>query len=198
MADELTNVNGVDVSNNNGEYNLASLSGLDFVFAKVSEGNFYTDNTYSYFRNQAASLGVLFGSYHFAHPEAKNPTGEATLFMQNADLKSGSPIWIDYEVYSGNNSYDAQWINTFRNEIRANYHNAKVGLYADLTGMRQVLGHVTVDGLWLAWYNGQPETPTGPMPHGFAWNIHQYEIVNGLDRDYSRWSLSQMKKAFTW
>ena len=173
--------------------------GLNFVFAKVSEGTGFADKTFPHYRTLAGHIpGVLFGGYHFAHPENMSPVSEAELFMEYADLRSGMPAWIYYETYSGTPSYDAQWINTFRNHVRANYHNAKVGLYADLTGMHRVAQHVTVDGFWLAFYNNDLETPTGPMPAGTSWNIHQYEIVDNIDRDYSRWTLPQMKQNFSW
>lgn len=191
---------GIDVSNNNGVLDFSDLSSVPaFVFAKVTEGTFYVDETFPVYRTLVGQLtGSLFGGYHFAHPEVKTPAAEAEFFCQQAEPFSGMPLWIDYEVYSGSNSYDAEWINTFRNTVRSEYKNAKVGLYADLTGMDNVLGEIEVDALWLAWYNDYYETPTGPMPKGYSWDIHQYEIINNLDQDYSRKTVEELQEIFTW
>ena len=189
---------GIDVSNNNGRMSLSSFSGLSFVFAKVSEGTFYTDSTYNFYQSAANAMGVMFGAYHFAHPEATSATSEANYFLSKFKPVSGMPIWLDYEVYSGNNANDIKWINTFRNTVRSAHPGAKVGLYANLTGMNKVLPGVNVDALWFAYYNNQVETPSGPMPKGYSWDIHQYEVLNGVDRNYSRRSVSQLKQMFTW
>lgn len=196
----MTGSNGIDVSNNNGQIDLRKgFAGLDFAVAKCTEGTGFADATFSHYQQSAADAGALFHAYHFGHPELFNGEAEAEFFMHHCPPRSGLMIWYDYEVYGQSAAADAEGIDLFRLTIKQAYPHAFVGLYANLTGMhRAIPAHAGYDGLWLAFPNNQVETPTRPMPPGTAWNIHQYEIFAGVDRDYSRWTKAEMSARATW
>jgi len=70
-------IHGVDVSNNNGT---VDLSGFAFMFAKASEGVFFSDPLFAAYWGQAAAKGMLRGAYHFGHPgsSADRQAGQTT------------------------------------------------------------------------------------------------------------------------
>lgn len=194
--------NGIDVSNNNGLLDLSvGFTHLDYVIAKVSESTNFVDPTFSHYRAEAAQNGAEFGAYHFLHAEHVNGQEEALFFLQHFTPVSGVGVWIDYETFGQSGDVDTEVIAAFAETIKARFPRQKVGLYSNLTGMNRVIPNrvdLAVDAYWLAFPNGQLETPTGPMPRGVSWNIHQYETFHGVDRDYSRWSKDQMHQFFTW
>jgi hypothetical protein len=60
---------GPDVSSYEAGLDLSKLADASFVFAKASEGTYYTDASYQGWRRQAASLGLPFAWYHFLSTE---------------------------------------------------------------------------------------------------------------------------------
>lgn len=195
--------NGVDVSNNNGKLNLGrGFRGLGFVIAKATEGTGFVDTTYQHYRAFARSKGLHFGAYHFLHAEQVNAAAEAEWFLRHADLQSGDSVWLDYEVYGANGQTDASQLGSFAQAVRAMSKVRCIGLYANLTGFSRVGGHnlgPTFDAYWLASYTGQAETPDKPLAkYGLSWTLHQYEVFNGIDRDYSRVPASELTHRFTW
>ena len=193
--------NGIDVSNNNGALDLRTFKGLDFCIGKCSEGTGFVDNTFGHYRAEAESLGVVFGAYHFLHAENLDGLGEALWFLRHFTPVSGVGVWIDYETFGASPKVDAQVVALFAMTIKARFSRQKVGLYSDRAGMNRVvpfgISHA-VDAYWLADPTGAVETPDGPMPGGASWNIHQYESLKGVDRNYSRWSKSEMAEFFKW
>lgn len=194
---------GIDVSNHNGKLNLSQgLQGLGFVIAKCTEGNNFVDNTFTYYRAAAKALNLHFGAYHFLHAETLSGESEAEWFLRHASLESGDSVWIDYETYGINGSVDTEVISLFAETIKAQSHVKKVGLYANLTGFGRVGPHginAACDYFWLAEYNFQVETPNAPLaPYGLSWTLHQYEVLNNIDRDYSRIDASALTDLFAW
>jgi len=196
--------NGIDVSNNNGKLNLVTgMAGLDFVIAKCTEGSDYVDLTYNWYQTQALQIeGLHFGAYHFFHAENCDAVAEAQWFVRHAALKSGMSVWLDYETYGLRPEIDLAQIALFTATVKAITPVKRVGLYANLTGYarlgRQGLQDVC-DPFWLAYPTGLTETPDTPLgQYGLSWTNHQYEVFNGIDRDYSRVTASQLTKQFSW
>ena len=88
-------LNVIDVSNNNGGLNVASVK-ADGVIAKATENNNFTDGLMPLFMSQAKNSGKLTGLYHFARPG--NWQVQADYFLRSAKpyLKH-SIIVLDYE-----------------------------------------------------------------------------------------------------
>lgn len=91
-------VKGIDVSHYDGliDFEQVKKSGREFIIAKCTEYN--ADNTYSLNKFGAKNAGLLFGAYHFFHPN-KDPKAQAEKFLKIADLQKGElhPM-LDWEV----------------------------------------------------------------------------------------------------
>lgn len=89
-------LNGIDISNWQQGINIASLSGVDFVIAKATEGTNFTDPYCDGFIQQAIKLGKLWGFYHFA--SNGNATAECDYFISNTKGYQGKGIPVlDWE-----------------------------------------------------------------------------------------------------
>lgn len=182
---------GFDISNHQGAVNVADLH-TDFIIAKATEGlNFvdrYCDNTIQ----QAKTLNVPWGFYHFAR--SNDPIQEADFFIANCKnyFGEGIPI-LDFEMLNSNN-----WLNLFCSHV---YEQTQVYPWVYMNadyinnrgyGSDWVKEHC---GLWLA---GYPANYTSwrtdtvcPYAHkGWilaAWQFTSSFNYNGisLDADYA-------------
>ncbi len=191
--------NGIDVSSYQGKMSLTdNLTGLDFVIAKCTEGSSIADGTYDYYQTQATSLKLHFGAYHFFHAENYDADHEADWFIRHAALKPGMSVWVDYETYGISPEADLAQLALFALTVQAISPVTRIGLYANLTGFKR-LGNQGVqnvfDFFWLASPTGATETPDTPLAeYDLSWLLHQYEVFNGVDRDYSRIDAAAMTK----
>lgn len=89
---------GPDLSSYQHGLDLSRLADATFVLAKTTEGTYYTDADYQGWRRQAASLGKLFGWYHYLSTEpvagqvahTKSNVGDISLFgMLDVEKNSG-------------------------------------------------------------------------------------------------------------
>jgi GH25 family lysozyme M1 (1,4-beta-N-acetylmuramidase) len=183
--------NGIDVSNNNGKLSLTTgMAGLEFVIAKCTEGTTYVDTAYNWYQTQTVKLGIHFGAYHFFHAENNDAAHEADWFIRHAALKPGMSVWIDYETYGLSGETDLAQLALFGATVKNISPVTNLGLYANLTGFKR-LGNQGVQDVfndfWLASPTGVAETPDTPLAeYSLSWLLHQYEVFNGVDRDYSR------------
>src|SRR5688500_6997364 len=62
---------GIDVSTYQGQIVWAEVAadGIDFAYAKATEGRLYADDQYARNKERAAANGVAIGAYHFANPD---------------------------------------------------------------------------------------------------------------------------------
>lgn len=173
--------NGIDVSSYQTGLGLKTITGLDFVIAKCTEGTTIADPSYANFRAQAEALKVPFGAYHFLHAETQSGLQEANWFLSHAGDLSSITLWIDYEVYGATVDNDIETLTAFTERLKREI--PAVGLYVNLTGLGRVLkrpDEYAYDALWLA----APSIPMGQQSSP-AWDIHQYETFQNIDRDYS-------------
>lgn len=143
----------------------------DFYFFKITEGVTETDSWVAHFW---ASCQKLKGLYHFAHPENNTADAEAAHFIAEVKklgltAKSFLVAVLDYERTPYGRAWAARWIAL----VKAAFPYARVGLYANLSGL-QALGGPIGDFLWLA----HPDT----LPAGVVADIWQYGI-KGVDQD---------------
>ena len=87
------NIKGVDISNNNSISDLSTLknNGVEYVYLKATEGATFKDSTSINRYNQAKSLGLKVGFYHFL-VSTSSPQDQAESFWNyvkdfNCDLK---------------------------------------------------------------------------------------------------------------
>lgn len=126
---------GIDISNNNGpgiDMTAVKAEGFDFVFAKVSEGDYFQDRTWPHYRDAATAAGLLVVGYHYVI-DGCDPDAQAATFAGNG---GGDFAMFDHEANSGG-------IGTFWNVVRA--FNAR--------GIAVVLSYLP------QWYAGQIGSP---------------------------------------
>lgn len=198
--------NGVDVSNHNhGTTDLTKIPGLDFVIAKASEGVNFTDTTYGTWAQQAKAAGVVnFGAYHFMHCETLNARAQADNFLTSFDPKDGLSLWVDYENagFGSSGQIDAEQLGLFifyvKYQILRRYGaEQKVGIYTNGAGWSRIqhfVNELGYNALWYAKPTSGVETPGDSTP----WAIHQYNSLDGLDRDFSVWTPDQWVNIWKW
>ena len=94
-------LNGVDISSHQGNIDLAALP-IDFVIIKATEGNSYVNPYCDSKYQQAKSLNLLRGVYHFATGRTSG-TEEADWFLKNIQGYIGDAILaLDWEASAVN------------------------------------------------------------------------------------------------
>ena len=83
--------------------------GTAAVLAKATEGTGFIDASYQDFKNQAASVGAVFGAYHYLRDG--NAYGQAQ-FCYN--VVGRTPLMLDWEANSGNVSNAVSFITAYR------------------------------------------------------------------------------------
>ena len=100
------NLVGIDVSHWQGQVHWKSVqaAGVEFAFAKATEGQTFVDGQYARNHARTGALGIPFSAYHFARPDRsyRDAVREADHFVGTADLGARNllPV-LDLEV-SGN------------------------------------------------------------------------------------------------
>src|SRR5271157_1345035 len=77
---------GIDVYGGNGvmNWNQIAGTGIQFAWAKATQGNYYHDAQLPNNEANATAAGVYIGTYDFADPTACSPLTEATYFVNYA------------------------------------------------------------------------------------------------------------------
>ena len=103
---------GVDISNHQGRVDFGQLrnEGFRFVFAKVSEGDYYRDPFWPSTRDQCRDLGMICAGYHYMTTD--DPQRQADTFVSHLGDTS-IPAMLDLEMGAGD-------INNFWAILRAN------------------------------------------------------------------------------
>lgn len=90
---------GNDVSRHQGDIDFGKYKdNTHFLIAKCTEGVGYLDPKFIRNRDHCRSLGIPFGTYHFARPDLGNtPEAEADYYVSKADPRQGELLVLDYE-----------------------------------------------------------------------------------------------------
>lgn len=167
---------GFDVSH----WNAPSLPDVvwRFLIAKASEGLNYADPTLSHWRRVAADAHKLFGTYHFARPDAGNDaTAEADWYVKVAAPRPGELVVLDIELHGPSPS---QWVNTWCTRVHQRT-GARVIVYTNRY-VGDTLAGCGHHPLWIADPGAPAASPRLPAPWT-RWVIHQYGSLGGVDRD---------------
>jgi lysozyme len=145
---------GIDVSNNNGvvNYNAAKAAGVQFVYAKASEGPRYVDTYYRANRAAARTHGMKFGAYHFGQPGQSDGTTQAKHFLYCAQVRPGDLLpTLDFEVDGGVRSARqlVRWVRDFNDEVKRQLGVEPI-LYTFPAFRPDVLPYLGYTRLWLA------------------------------------------------
>lgn len=169
-------IDGVDLSHYQGSLQIiwseACKAGVKFVYHKASEGTDWVDKSYNGRRQEAASHGVKFGAYHFAHPEPGTAEAEAMHFLAVAKPAPGdlAPA-LDLEVNEHTMSEDqlAEWVHTWFMVVFKAIGVQRGVLYTPF----DVTSVPTGVTLWVARYNNDNRLPHVPTPFK-QWSMWQF------------------------
>ena len=159
---------GMDVYAGNGTVNWtqASTDGIQFGWAKATQGTYYEDANYSANMQNAKAAGIVLGAYCYADPGETNATVEADYFWNfaksqlKADGMSLMPA-LDYEDFDGHigaSSY-GDWANQWCDEVVKDAAASGVRvtpviyISADNTSYLSSENDWTIP--WIANYNGE-------------------------------------------
>lgn len=131
----------VDISNNNGpDISVTELQAEGFAWleAKVSEGNYFQDNTWPGYKAAANGCGLPIVGYHYAIASC-TPESQVSTFIAN---DGGNTVMIDFEANSGTindfwnlvNAFNAEGVQVVLSYIPRWYWSGAMG-GGDLSGV---------------------------------------------------------------
>jgi GH25 family lysozyme M1 (1,4-beta-N-acetylmuramidase) len=207
-ASSVPQLPGIDISAYQGNLNWGYVAPhIDFVYAKATEGTYYTN---PYFYNQYVGPyehGVIRGAYHFAIPNNSSGQTQAKYFAGHgggwsADgLTLPGALDIEYnpygsECYGLNHSQMVSWLWNFVNEYAYKEHVYPV-IYSTTDWWTTCTGNyggfAKYDPLWIANYGARGG---GPLPSGWGfYTFWQYADAGSMpgDQDVFNGSYSRLQ-----
>jgi lysozyme len=184
----------IDISHHNGSIDLSNAqpAGVVGVIQKATQGTSFSDPTYQTNFQQAQTLGLLWGAYHFGNGD--DGVAQADYFLKTA-TPSAKLLVLDFESNTAGSSMSLQDARDFVSHIQA-----VTGIWPGLYGgsyLKEQLGSQADPilqncWLWLAQYG-----PTAVLPPGWDnWTLWQYTDghivadpnpiagISPCDRDY--------------
>jgi GH25 family lysozyme M1 (1,4-beta-N-acetylmuramidase) len=191
---------GVDVSGHQTLEQVRTLAAdadVAFVIVKATEGETWTSPDYA--TQRTASGAKFLGAYHFAWPN-QDPAKEATHFLATAALKPGQLALLDMERAEAGESwatrvaYALAWLDA----VKAATGAAPL-LYLNWSWIKAMRTAATADQwkrltaypLWLADWSGVPgkhstvTSKDGTNPDSWPILLHQYAVLDGIDRNWT-------------
>lgn len=185
LADEATNLRGIDVSHFSGEveWDQVKQAGFSFVFVKATEGQDALDPRFHHHWTALAKSGLKRGAYHFYVTE-DDPADQADFFITQVNLTEGDllPV-VDIETLGhGTAPGLANRLQKFLTLLE-NHYGVRPMLY---TSPRFWNAHLNAEfgdyPLWVAEY--EVEQPR--LPEGWStWTLWQFEenaTVDGVEK----------------
>jgi len=178
-------IKGIDVSHWQGHITWADVAadGIDFAFAKATEGRLYQDDEYARNKERAEANGVAFGAYHFANPDktANDAIIEADNFVDTANLGPNNLIPVlDLEQHGGFGPKKLrQWAKAWLARVEART-GVKAMIYTSPSFWKDRMGNPTWFSdhgfrLWIAhWHVDSPRVPARNWD-GRGWTVWQYD-----------------------
>jgi GH25 family lysozyme M1 (1,4-beta-N-acetylmuramidase) len=187
--------------------------GARFAYVKATEGNYYTNPSYSSQYQGSRNVGMIRGAYHFAIPNWSSGADQARYFVQNgggwsADGYTMPPV-LDFEFnpyegrtingfYFGNTCYNMSpaqlqsWVRDFGNTMLALTGRLPV-IYTNTSWWNQCLTNPSGFGdypLWIAAYPSSATNNAGPVPTASwsSYSIWQYSSTGPFAGDSNVWN----------
>jgi GH25 family lysozyme M1 (1,4-beta-N-acetylmuramidase) len=194
-AADVSGLPGIDVSSYQGDIDWASVApSVDFVYAKATEGTYYTNPDFDNQYEGPYDYGVIRGAYHFGIPDNSSGAAQADYFADNgggwsADGKTlPGALDIEYNPY-GDECYDltqsqmTSWIWDFVNEYAYDEHVYPV-IYSTFDWWNTCTGNASgfedYDPFWIACYC----SAAGTLPAGYGYyTFWQYADSGSLPGD---------------
>jgi lysozyme len=190
---------GCDISSHQGTINFHSLrDNLEFVIIRSTFGNGYKDINFEKNRDDARSVGLCIGFYHYAYPQYNTAQAEADWFTKTVSCQPGEILVLDFEE-----SYTdiVNWCKAFLDKVTSNM-GFKPLIYLNQSQVKSFDWSSIIKagyGLWLAQYDNNPDG----VPVSTPWPVvamRQYSDkgnVGGLtplDLDVFYGTVEQFKK----
>lgn len=157
-------ITGIDVSSYQSE--TYSLTGVDFVFVKATEGTAYTNPKHPAQVKRARDNGRVVGHYHYLTAGA-SMSAQMDHFLAKAAPRAGELLAVDWEETGVSGAQKDSAVKYLKSRAGGRrvllYCSQNFWLTRDTTSYDG-------DGLWIAQYNGRPGRPDIEAP----WVIHQY------------------------
>ena len=198
---------GIDVSAYQGNINWASVApSIDFVYAKATEGTYYTNPDFSNQYVGPYNQGLIRGAYHFAVPDNSTGAVQADYFATHGGGWSSDgktlpgALDIEYnpygaECYGLTHSQMTSWIWAFVNEYAFDEHVYPV-IYSTFDWWSTCTGNASgfqnYDPFWIACYCAS----AGTLPAGYGfYTFWQYSDSGSLpgDQDVFNGSYSRLQ-----
>jgi GH25 family lysozyme M1 (1,4-beta-N-acetylmuramidase) len=211
VAPQVSGLPGIDVSSYQGDIDWASVApSIDFVYAKATEGTYYTNPDFDNQYEGPYDQGLIRGAYHFAIPDNSSGATQADYFVDNgggwsADGKTlPGALDIEYnpygaECYGLTQSQMTSWIWDFVNEYAYDAHTYPV-IYSTYDWWSTCTGNASgfqdYDPFWIACYCSS----AGTLPAGYAYyTFWQYADSGSLpgDQDVFNGSYSRLQALAT-
>jgi lysozyme len=185
----------IDISHHNGTIDLsnAQRAGVVGIIQKATQGTSYRDPTYQSNFQQAQSLSLMWGAYHFGNGD--DGIAQADSFLNAVQPAAGTLLVLDFESNTAGSTMSLQDAKDFATHIQA-----ATGIWPGLYGgsyLKEQLGSQADPilqncWLWLAQYG-----PTPVLPPGWdSWTLWQFTDghivtdpspipgISPCDRDY--------------
>ena len=194
------NAQGIDVSHYQGTVSWAEVrqAGIEFAFAKATDGLTWTDPQFAINWPAMQAAGVLRGAYHFFEP-ADDAALQAQFFLQTVQLAPGDlPPALDVETAGSSATALWQGVETWLQTVAA-ATGVQPFLYVDPSFANANLTPASLAAypLWIADYGAaEPTLPAG-WSNWLIWQYSQSGTVQGIggpwistsstDRSRSSW-----------
>jgi lysozyme len=176
-------LNGIDVSNWQGtvDWNAVVGGGVQFAFAKATEGVTFVDPQFARNWSEMRRVGLPRGAYHFAQPDQNSPQAEADFFLGTVGpLQPGDLVALDLEAGSGDlTAWTLAWLERARSQV-----GFRPLVYSGAWFMQPRLAANNPDlaqhGLWLAAYTGTIPAPPLNWPVIAFWQHTDSATIPGV------------------
>lgn len=207
-TNEPIGVQGIDISGYTrvNDWSGWSQAGVKFLWAKVSEGTYYTNPQFNAQSTGAANAGIVWGAYHFATPNTSTGTQQADYAIAHGGgWKAGNnqlPLAVDMEwnpygnmCYSMTKAQINTFISDFENEYRR-VTGAYAPIYTATAWWNTCVGSAYTGPnvpLWLANYGKS----AGAMPTSWSSNMVWQNgalTSKGYDTDVFNGTMTQLRR----
>jgi lysozyme len=175
----MTSAQGIDVSHYQPVLTAANLAGLDFAFAKATDGSDDTDGNFAANWAVIKTAGIFRGTYHELRPGFKDAIADQAAHFLSVvraqGLEPGDMLAVsasDYRVTDADVKAFCDWVADATGGVNP------VIVYTDLS-VAATLTSCAGYPLWLAWPS---DTATANVAPWESWRLWQWRET-GLDQD---------------
>lgn len=177
-------VMGIDISSHNGPMNFTKVAadGINFVYAKSSEGETFKDPAFAANVRKARAAGLITGAYHYFHMKGDGKRQAANFISAVKDVPLDMPLVIDVEDWGNAMFFSRDEAVSELGDMIANLKRSgyRVMIYTNGDGYdRYVKEKFRNEDLWLCSFK-QPEKL---RDYHRMQQFSHWGQVNGVDGD---------------